>query len=147
MKNFLDLLAIDAGIDIDIRLAGIVDNGTPRCQVKINDTVLLDRLLDTACDIHYRVGLSDSIHIEISMSGKIYSAEKESAIVIESIKIDGMDLIPRFIHLCRYDNDHDADGPTSYLGFNGTWILDISEPFYRWRHKETGQGWLLDPIT
>lgn len=25
------------------------------------------------------------------------------------------------------------------------WRIKLSEPFYRWRHRKTGQGWLLFP--
>lgn len=31
----------------------------------------------------------------------------------------------------------------SYLANNG--VLTISEPFYHWLHRVTGQGWLLMP--
>lgn len=27
------------------------------------------------------------------------------------------------------------------------WRIRHDEPFYRWRHRVTGQGWLLEPIT
>lgn len=31
--------------------------------------------------------------------------------------------------------------------WNGTtWIMKLHEPFYRWRHRVTGQGWLLEPV-
>jgi hypothetical protein len=48
-------------------------------------------------------------------------------------------------HLATYKNDQNVTQPTNYLGFNGTWNLKINEPFYRWRHNITGQGWLLEP--
>lgn len=27
----------------------------------------------------------------------------------------------------------------------GHWRITLHEPFYRWRHRVTGQGWLLEP--
>lgn len=27
----------------------------------------------------------------------------------------------------------------------GMWRITLHEPFYRWRHRVTGQGWLLEP--
>lgn len=27
----------------------------------------------------------------------------------------------------------------------GTWQFFITEPFYQWHHRQTGQGWLLEP--
>lgn len=29
----------------------------------------------------------------------------------------------------------------------GMWRLTLDEPFYRWRHRVTGQGWLFKPQT
>ena len=31
--------------------------------------------------------------------------------------------------------------------WNGpTWTMKLQEPFYPWRHRVTGQGWLLEPV-
>lgn len=146
MKNFSDLLATDTDIEIRIRLRAISDNGDPRCCVNVNKDTLYDSLMSGSVDLISRAALTDRILICIKMSGKTYSAERETAVIIESLSIDGFDIIPRFAHLAHYENERSMAGPTSYLGFNGSWTLDISEPFYRWRHRITGQGWLLDPI-
>ena len=79
------------------------------------------------------------------MNNKEYSAERETAVIIKNIQVDNIILIPKFEYLAEYINDHNNNDPTSYLGFNGTWILDINQPFYHWLHKHTGQGWLLTP--
>jgi hypothetical protein len=147
MKNFLDLLATKKDIEVHVRLRPICDNGEPRCCIKINQSVMHDGLISGVTEAIQRVALTDPILIEIEMTEKKYSAEKETAVIIESIKIDGFDMIPAFTHLSQYDNERGYTGVTSYLGFNGKWSLDIAEPFYRWRHRETGQGWLLDPIS
>jgi len=146
MKNFLDLLATDTDIEIRIRLRTISDNGDPRCCVIVNNDTLYDCLMSGSVDLVSHVTLPDQISIQIKMSGKNYSAERETAVIIESLSIDGFDIIPRFAHLAHYENERSISEPTSYLGFNGSWTLDISEPFYRWRHRITGQGLLLDPI-
>ena len=44
------------------------------------------------------------------------------------ISVDGMDVID-----------------FGYWNHN-TWIMKLDEPFYRWRHRVTGQGWLLEPV-
>ena len=146
MKNFSDLLATDADIEIRIRLRAISDNGDPRCRVIVNKDTLYDSQMSGSVDLISRAALTDQISIRIEMSGKNYSAERETAVIIESLSIDGFEVISRFAHLAHYENERGISGPTSYLGFNGSWTLDISEPFYRWRHRITGQGWLLDPI-
>ena len=62
-----------------------------------------------------------------------------------NFKIDDFDVVPMWTQLAKYSNDSNVTAPTNYLGFNGTWSLEITEPFYRWQHKITGQGWLLKP--
>ena len=46
----------------------------------------------------------------------------------QSVQVDGMELIS-----FGYWQDNQ-------------WILRHDRPFYQWRHKVTGQGWLLDPV-
>jgi len=43
------------------------------------------------------------------------------------VSIDGINVLPSYWHLSE----------------NG--ILTIDEPFYRWYHRVSGQGWLLEP--
>ena len=45
----------------------------------------------------------------------------------DSVVIDGIEVLPKFWHLVR-------DGQ-----------LVINEPFYRWYHRASHQGWLLTP--
>lgn len=45
-----------------------------------------------------------------------------------SVKIDGFEVI-EFGYQSR-----------------GSWRMTLHEPFYRWHHRVTGQGWLLEPI-
>jgi hypothetical protein len=92
------------------------------------------------------VPLLDPIKIEIGMSNKKYNQNLETAVIIDSVCIDGFEITPNYTHLANYQNERNIDNPTSYLGFNGVWKLTIPEPFYRWQHRVTGQGWLLEPV-
>lgn len=47
---------------------------------------------------------------------------------VRSVKVDGMEII---------DFGYMKDG---------TWNMCLDEPFYHWRHRVTGQGWLLEPV-
>lgn len=145
MKNFLDLLDIDCHIDIQIKLSSIINNGTPRAGVFINDQCLLNSWLNEPIIVNYSVGLLEPICIKITMNNKEYNQYKETAILVDSIKVNNIELIPKFDYLAEYINDHNNTDPTNYLGFNGTWILDINRPFYNWLHEKTAQGWLLTP--
>lgn len=45
----------------------------------------------------------------------------------DSVTVDGIDILPRYRHLANNQ------------------VLEISEPFYQWLHRVSGQGWLLVP--
>lgn len=145
MKNFSDLLATDRSIDVILQLSAITQNGVPICCVEINHDVLWHTLLSDPITLQKQVNLHQQIDIEISMWGKTYCSDRETAVVLQSLQVDGFEIVPGWTHLASYHNDHDWCGATSYLGFNGTWSLHIPAPFYRWRHEITGQGWLLVP--
>ena len=147
MKTFSDLLVIDHKIDLYVGLKPVTHNGCPEFWISVNDKIMAQGSLTQILKEHYQFDLLDAIKLEIGMKHKKYSAEKETAVIIQSINIDGFELIPDWTHLAVYQNDHDDGSPTSYMGFNGTWRLDLTEPFYRWRHRVTGQGWLLEPTT
>lgn len=145
MKNFSDLLDIDASITVILRLRPIIANGVPDCRVQINDMVLHDHDLPGDIELSTVLPLHENISIVVSMRNKKYSAENETAVIIQDLLIDDFNVVPGWTHLAAYINDHGNNEPTSYLGFNGSWRLDINQPFYIWRHQVTGQGWLLKP--
>jgi hypothetical protein len=143
MTIFSDLLATETSITITIKVRAITENGVPCCGIKINHSIEYYDLLLDSITVSKKLSLTKPFDIEISMFDKRYSNEYETALVIDSITIDNFDVIPKFTHLAKYTNDHDYQGATSYLGFNGTWRLSIDRPFYQWQHQATNQGWLL----
>jgi len=146
MKNFSDLLVTDSRIDVILQLSAITENGVPGCGVSINDDVLWHGPLPDSITLEKRVHLHQPIQIDVSMWDKTYHSDRETAVVLHSLQLDGFEIVPGWTHVAKYHNDHAWDGATSYLGFNGTWSLHIPVPFYRWLHEITGQGWLLAPI-
>ena len=146
MNHFSDLLAIRSSLPISITVSSIADNGVPDCEVVVNGRILHQGKLYHVARSVIDVDLAEPIDITIAMSGKQYSSEKETAVLIKSINIDGFEIVPNYTHHAEYINEKNQSGPTSYLGYNGVWKLAIQEPFYRWRHRATGQGWLLDPL-
>ena len=145
MKTFSDLLGTDSKIGLSVTLEPVSHNGCPEFWISVNDQIIAQGTLIQNITEHCEINLLDSIRLEIGMKQKRYSTEKETAVIIQSINIDGFEIVPDWTHLAVYQNDHDYGSPTSYLGFNGTWRLDIPEPFYRWKHHITSQGWLLKP--
>jgi hypothetical protein len=142
MKNFLDLLATDPQLDLVI---SVIPVGVPDAEIWINQDLLHQGHVSGTLDISVKLPLLSAFSISVKLKNKIYQSASETAIVLNRVSIDGFDIIPAWTHLACYTNDHHMDDPTSYLGFNGEWKLEIPEPFYQWRHKVTGQGWLLNP--
>ena len=146
MKNFYELLDINPTIEFIIELDVINDNGNPTIEVILNNQRIFGKYaLTDFRRLYTRINLAEPVNLQISMSDKEYSAEKETAIIIKKLSFDNIDIIANgYIHYATYDNDHN-NTPTNYLGFNGTWIFDTKIPFYQWLHHASGQGWLLSP--
>lgn len=140
MKTYSDLQDIDQSIDVKIILRPI---GLPNVSAGINQDFSNYLGLSAPVVLDYRVRLLDNIDIVIKLYNKQYNIDNEIAVIIDDIAIDNISVIPRFDYLAEYINDHNNTNPTSYLGFNGIWRLNIDQPFYHWLHKHTGQGWLL----
>lgn len=135
MKRYSDLLGIDTQIPVEIQLKHI---GRPDYVVVINNIIF-----DNQVKIIHSINLLDPITIAIVLQNKIYTLDYETAIIIEKLSIDNIDIIPQYDYLADYQNDHNNNDPTHYLGFNGKWTLTIDRPFYQWLHRVSGQGWLL----
>lgn len=143
MNRFSDLQDINTVILVGLKLSPISNNGMPSVTVMINNTVIYSDNISDPIILTHSIELLSPIYISIELSKKIYHPILETAVVIDYLQFDGIDMIPRYTHHASYTNDHNNNQPTSYLGFNGTWQLDIPKPFYHWFHDITGQGLLL----
>lgn len=146
MKNFLDLLDINLRLPVAVRLQAITDNGIPQASIVVNNHELFHNNLSHTITRTTWVSLLEPFDVAITMSNKVYSSDRETAIKIVNLEVGQHALIPRFNHLAQYNNDHGQNTPGNYLGFNGVWKLEIDQPFYRWLHHAEHQGWLLEPV-
>ena len=119
--------------------------GMPDVEIWINQNLMHQGLLQDTFTINQQLPLRSGLSISVRLKNKIYGETHDTAIMLRQISIDGFDIIPAWTQLAEYVNDHHNTDPTSYLGFNGEWKLEIPKPFYQWRHQITGQGWLLHP--
>ena len=74
--------------------------------------------------------LATELHLAVSINNTVYSvgwAMPMEFNVNDQVTVDGVEILPKY----------------QYLAVNGR--LTISEPFYRWYHRVSGQGWLLTP--
>ena len=140
MKNYSDLQDIDTRLKLSIKLRPI---NRPNIWVRVNRDLIGYTALSDSIQLDYQIGLLDNINIVIELYNKDYNNIDETAIIIDNIMIDNIDIVPKYDYLADYVNDHDFKNPTNYLGFNGKWTLTIDRPFYHWLHEHSGQGWLI----
>jgi hypothetical protein len=132
MKNYLDLQDTNLCLDIELELVGHPEF-----------TVCVDTFESTKVVQQYYLDLLKPFSIIIKLDNKIYTTEYETAVIIKRLSVDDISIIPEYTHLAEYDNDHGFTDPTSYIGFNGKWILTFDCPFYQWLHQAQNQGWLI----
>lgn len=141
MQTFSELQATKVSLCVSLGLTPI---NLPNLEVTVDKQCRFKGILQYdqifVCDHD----ILEPLHIEIKLHDKIYDAQ-EQAVLISSMQVDRIDYSDIFATYAVYQNDHDYSGPTTYLGFNGTWSIMIDRPFYQWLHEKTGQGWLLEP--
>jgi hypothetical protein len=115
MKTFLDLLATNFSIDIEMTivpgLPGVVE-------VWINGKQIYNHAMQQTTKLKYQIPILQPVEIQVLHSGAY----------VESLKFDGWESRP----------EYGQELP-------GCWQLKTDVPFYQWKHHATGQGWLLQP--
>ena len=74
--------------------------------------------------------LATKLTLEVMVNGHAATAGLHENLKFQAsdvVEIDGVEILPRYRYLAQ-------DG-----------VLTINEPFYRWLHSVSGQGWLLKP--
>ncbi len=145
MKNFSQTLGTEHHIITDIKIRPISENGNPSVTISVNDKVLYSGEVLRHLSLSTMTRLLDPLTLTVKLENKIYDTTRETALVIDSIMVDQIDITDHCYKNIIYDNDQKQSVQSMYLGFNGTWVMTIPEPFYRWWHRESGQGWLLEP--
>lgn len=145
MKNFYELLGIKKTIGIFLKISSRIDVEPPDVKILINETILHNGELAKEIVFQHHIEILESIDVKIELYNKNYKKSRNTAAIIESFKIDFLEIIPQWTQFATYENDHNNGHPTNCLGFNGIWNFKLNEPFYRWKHKINGHGWLLEP--
>ena len=74
--------------------------------------------------------LATDLKLNVVVNRKATDANLHDSLIFnadDTVTVDGVEVLPKYQHLAN----------------NG--VLTISEPFYRWYHRVSGQGWLLTP--
>ena len=146
MKNFLQALDTTAKtVEILLKTRVISENGFPEVEIRYNQQVMHSGILKENKNFKFLDSIDSLMNFEIELKNKNYNRKLETAFIMDYISVDGLNIIPNYVHLINYDNDHDQNIKTNYLGYNGVWSLKINDPFYIWYHKISGQGMLFSP--
>lgn len=136
-----------------ITLSGTFWNNPPKYSIWIDDTLIKQSQISKNSNeyevIEFNLDLEESTHaLKIKLENKTNSDTivennqiiKDTLLNIESIEIDDMDL-----EKLKWSSQYLLDSPQEYqgkiidhldhcvnLGWNGTYILEFSTPFYIW---------------
>lgn len=143
MKTFSELLDIETVLDLKMQIEVLEENGYPDFDIKINDMVVPTTVENTLITIEKQVSIYENIKIQVLLNRKNYSEVKESAVIVKKISIEGIEIIPKFVHKTNYVNERNKLLFTNYLGYCGIWELKIDRPFFQWYHEVSGQGMLI----
>jgi len=128
IKNFYEMQGIEKPIEIFLSISPSFDINTPKIKININENYLYEGELKQKISLQHKIELLENIDIKIQLYN---NNEKINPITIESLKINSFEIVPKYLHLIDYKD--------------GLWNFKIKEPFYRWKHRVTEQGWLLEP--
>ena len=74
--------------------------------------------------------LATELKLTVVVNGQTVDANLHDSLIFDAddtVTVDGIDILPRY----------------QYLAINSKFA--INEPFYRWYHRVSDQGWLLTP--
>lgn len=146
IKTFSEILDIDTHLSVCVRLRPICGNGVPGAKICLDGDVWFDGELSEPITICGHINLTGGFAISVEMKDKVYDQHRETAVIIESIAVQDIELIPDYTRFATYTNDLDQSTvATHYLGWNGIWCIASNDPFLIWLHRAQNRGDLLVP--
>jgi hypothetical protein len=118
---------------------------------KLGEPILLARPTVLRFDLDLNLGEHKLL---LELSGKA-NKDAETAVIIDSIKIEGMELdrakwaglyYPIYPESWAASQTDLSDVLTNctYVGWNGLWVLEFTVPIFTWVHKLENLGWIYD---
>jgi len=147
MKKFYDLLDTRYSLPLLVKIAPFTDT-TPHVGIEIKGKRLYSGPVTKEIDLTHSIYNDDSIDLKITISGKDYNKDQESALMFKTMIIDQVDVTSYVIQNAVYKTDmpwETYDKPTNHLGWNGQWSFASDKPFFHIKHDIKNYGWLLVP--
>lgn len=66
-----------------------------------------------------------------------------TAVIVKSVKVNGIES-PKIEYQGMYYPIGREARRTTYVDWNGVWVLDFTVPVYTWLHQILGLGWIYD---
>lgn len=145
---------------VSLLLIPIWHNDPPVIEVSVDDNTQKVSLTETGVFNFETHSLSDIV-VSVKFTNKhdndtVIEKNLDKAVIIDSLTINGIS-DPKFVWAGEYWPDY----PTlwynqqikkppavltnhNYLGWNGTWLVRIQVPAFRWMHGVLGLGWTYD---
>ena len=122
-QNFSQVMDIDTSDKLVVSVK-LKNHRNPHYKFYINGVnfTLADEFI-----VHF--DLLESLHFKIDCFSK-----NNEAIEIESITVNGYEIMPRYLHL--------ANPPTHWIENIFSWEFVIPSPFYTWYQEISGGGWV-----
>ena len=119
-KNFYELLDIKKKISLSFLINPVVSILPPNIKVNVNEYSLYTGIVTEKILLKQDIALLDSIDIKIQLYDKNYNISSETAIIIESLKINNFEI--NLIHDDKpnayiYENDSLESGKTLFSNY------------------------------
>ena len=147
MKKFYELLDTRFPLRATVVLKPITEM-PPMINLKINGRQVYEGHPKTETKIEHEIFNNENVRIELMISDKKYTDNRDSAVLLDSLVIDGVEMSTHASLNAVYQTDQAwgvYKGVTTHFGWNGTWIFDPGKPFYHVKHEIKNYGWLLSP--
>lgn len=124
IQNFSDLTDIDTSELLEVQIE-LKKHGNIKHLFSINNELL------TGLSFVKRYPLDTQFIFRCEL---VDFVENAGAIEITSITVNDKQVLPLYQHL--------GSPATAFIGSNVPWVFKIDQPFYRWYHHISGQGWI-----
>jgi hypothetical protein len=110
MNKYSDLTVTELRLDIELELVG-----HPEFRITAEPALTQDKqtINQNIIKQTYYLDLLTPFSVTIELYNKHYNIDNQSAIIINRLSVDNIQLIPKYDYLAEYINDHDNNSPTS----------------------------------
>lgn len=127
-------------VRVDVLLKPV---GTPMVEVSCGGESKILRLFSTETWTSFKFDqTAGPLQLSVEHRERAFD-DGVTAVEIKSVKINDIES-PKILYQGLYYPIGMPARRTTYIDFNGVWVLDFSVPVYTWLHNTLGLGWIYD---